>query len=113
MRLTIIENSVSTIPVQLYPKMEVKIEWGDIFRRLVVEKRGGLCYERNEVLYQALIIMGFKVHRMECQYTDRFDHMGLVIHLDGKWYFCDGGYVCEFRSFLTIQTAQKKFDVIG
>ena len=45
--------------------MELKLEWSEIFRRLVVEKRGGVCYERDEVLYQGKFIILFFINFLE------------------------------------------------
>jgi len=89
----------STIPLQCYPRMELKLEWSEIFRRLVVEKRGGVCYERDEVLYQALKYIGFEVYRIECmaikgfqRLSSRHDHMAVMVKLDQKWYLVDAGW---------------------
>ena len=96
-------NKYSTIPLQLYPKIQLKLEWPDIFRRLVQEKRGGLCYERDEVLYQALKYLGFDAHRIECsavksgtnyELASSYDHMAVAVKLDKKWYLCDAGWKC-------------------
>lgn len=92
----------STIPLQLYPKVEVLLEWPDIFRRLIKEKRGGLCYERDELLYQVLIYLGFEAYRIECQaiktynyvISPRHNHMAVSVCLNKKWYLCDAGWKC-------------------
>ena len=79
--------------MSLYPDQEIKLNWPEIFQRVIIEKRGGICYERNELLYQALIKFGYTAHRIECVYKDRMDHLGLVVQIDTKWYFCDVAYV--------------------
>ena len=38
-----------------------KLEWETIYQRLVVENRGGVCYERDEVLWQLLNKIGYQV----------------------------------------------------
>lgn len=80
----------------------MKLEWPVIFRRLVQEKRGGLCYERDEVLYQVLTYLGFDAHRIECsavkdnyQLASQYDHMAVAVKLNGKWFLCDAGWKCR------------------
>jgi len=89
----------STLPLQMYPKIETELKWSTIFRRLVLERRGGLCYERDEVLYQALSYLGFDVHRIECravksknELSSRHDHMAVAVKLNASWYLCDAGW---------------------
>ena len=92
--------------MQLYPKIEVSLEWPDIFRRLVKEKRGGICYERDELLYQALTLIGFDAHRIECQtiknnylISSTHDHMALAVSLNKKWYLVDAAWKCFTYKF--------------
>ena len=51
----------STLQLQDGSVGPTKLEWEIIYQRLVVEKRGGLCYERDEVLWQLLTKIGFEV----------------------------------------------------
>ena len=51
----------STLQLQDGSVGPTKLEWEIIYQRLVVEKRGGLCYERDEVLWQLLNKIGFEV----------------------------------------------------
>lgn len=51
----------STLQLQDASVGSTKLEWETIYQRLVVEKRGGLCYERDEVLWQLLNKIGYEV----------------------------------------------------
>ena len=51
----------STLQLQDASVGPTKLEWETIYQRLVVEKRGGLCYERDEVLWQLLNKIGYEV----------------------------------------------------
>ena len=51
----------STLQLQDDSVGPTKLEWETIYQRLVVEKRGGLCYERDEVLWQLLNKIGYEV----------------------------------------------------
>jgi len=74
--------------MSLYPKMEIKLNWPDIFERVIIEKRGGICYERNEVLYQALAKFGYTVYRIECAYADRLDRVYLITSDFRETFWC-------------------------
>ena len=78
------------------------------FSRLIVRNLGGLCYERDEVLYQTLKFVGYEVYRIEASgiigsgekqtTAPRYDHMAVGVKLDSIWYLCDigwGGYMCQ------------------
>ena len=51
----------STLQLQDASVGPTKLEWETIYQRMVIEKRGGLCYERDEVLCQLLNKIGFEV----------------------------------------------------
>ena len=51
----------STLQLQDASVGPTKLEWETIYQRMVVEKRGGLCYERDEVLCQLLNKIGYEV----------------------------------------------------
>ena len=81
---------------------------------------GGLCYERDEVLYQVLSFIGYEVYRIEAsgfeskdhvsilnndlfflphianrtktKTAPRYDHMAVGVHLGEEWYLCDIGW---------------------
>lgn len=70
-----------------------------IFQRLVVERRGGSCFELADLLSMALEELGFVVIRSHS--TSRignasFDqapmtHKMLVVHMDKRWFLVDPG----------------------
>merc|ERR1711937_1126936 len=57
----------STLQLQDSSVGPTKLQWDVIFQRLVVQKRGGLCYERDEVLWQFLNKIGYQVFRIEAR----------------------------------------------
>ena len=40
----------------------------------MVEKRGGLCYERDEVLWQLLNKIGYQVKGFHCNHSNTYEH---------------------------------------
>jgi len=98
----------STLQVHTETEPETKLEWNTIFDRLIVKNLGGLCYERDEILYQVLTFIGYEAHRIEASgiigsgdeqtTAPRYDHMAVGVKLDNTWYLCDigwGGYMCQ------------------
>ena len=68
MNINCIKNILNIFePYKNYPRTELTLKWEDIFLRLVREKKPGLCYERDELLYQALDFLNFEVYRIEGQ----------------------------------------------
>ena len=51
----------STLQLQDESVGPTKLEWESIYQRVVVEKRGGLCYEKNELCWQLLNKIGYEV----------------------------------------------------
>lgn len=63
-----------------------------IFRKVVVNKRGGFCYELNKLFYYLLRDTGFEVHTIAARIFDEqgnegppFDHMALIVTTDKTW----------------------------
>lgn len=67
---------------------------GDIYRKVVVERRGGYCFELNALLQAALEAMGFDCHAVACRVL--FDdvllrHRAMVVAVDGTRRLVDAG----------------------
>jgi N-hydroxyarylamine O-acetyltransferase len=72
------------------------IEPEDVYRKVVLDRRGGYCFELNGLLGTLLESMGFGVERMSGLFTDapeeehdQFDHMTLHVTVPGngsRWF---------------------------
>jgi N-hydroxyarylamine O-acetyltransferase len=62
-----------------------------LYHKIVTCRRGGFCYELNGLFSAMLRSMGFKVDRVSARvwtgeaYSQDFDHMALIVHLDEDW----------------------------
>lgn len=73
---------------------------GDIFGKLVQEKRGGYCYEQNLLLKSVLDTIGFQtamflarvVWKKEIDSCSPRTHALLIVELDGIEYLADTGF---------------------
>ena len=68
-----------------------------LFEKIVVKRRGGICFELNGLLYELLNALGYACYSVAAR-IPRPDgiapicHQGIVVTLDGKQYYCDVGF---------------------
>ncbi|PUZ30181.1 N-hydroxyarylamine O-acetyltransferase [Chitinophaga costaii] len=78
------------IPIVLSPKK--------FFQKIVIDQRGGYCYEVNELFYHLLRAVGFTVRRISGRlvsgprYGPEFDHLAICVTLDDQQWLVDVGY---------------------
>lgn len=83
------------LDVQLNTKIELNLN--KIYDKIVVNERGGICYELNYLFYWLLTEIGFKTQMVSSRIYDNgtfgppYDHMSLIVHLDDLW-LVDVGY---------------------
>lgn len=69
-----------------------------LYDKVVVRRRGGICFELNSLLYGLLSRMGYDCYMVEVRLygsptnPPRYSHAGVITVLDGKKYYCDVGY---------------------
>jgi N-hydroxyarylamine O-acetyltransferase len=88
----------------LNPLMElpVRLQLSDLEQKLIVERRGGYCFEHNLLLKAVLEAMDFKVtalaagvlwgHDNEAGFVPELHHMALLVDLGGVPYLVDVGF---------------------
>ncbi|KFN38744.1 MAG: acetyltransferase [Sulfuricurvum sp. MLSB] len=69
----------------------------DIVEKVIVNRRGGYCYEINGVFAMALTAIGFEWYFAGARsmlYPTRRPktHMVLIVRVDGRYYLCDTGF---------------------
>lgn len=110
-----------TIPFENLDIMEgreIELDVNAFFNKMVVQQRGGFCYELNGLLYWLLRELGFdvfmlsgRVMRAEGGYGPEFDHMALLVRL-GQDYLVDVGFGDSVRSPLPF-SGDEVHDVSG
>lgn len=70
----------------------LSLDAGHLFNKVVVNNRGGFCYELNHLFGLLLLGLGFQVTRVAAQVFDDkdcpgpyYDHMALLVELDETW----------------------------
>ncbi|KAG8544082.1 hypothetical protein GDO81_023110 [Engystomops pustulosus] len=79
-------------------KILLDICW--IFDKIVLRKRGGFCFENNSLFFWVLQQVGFQARMLSGRVRDPvtgvygppFDHMLLVVELEGRRWLCDVGF---------------------
>ncbi|GGC66135.1 arylamine N-acetyltransferase family protein [Undibacterium terreum] len=80
-----------------------------LYNKIVAARRGGFCYELNHLFFALLSTLGFKVQMLSAcvvygnSFGQPFDHMLLLVELDGKQYIADVGFGDSFREPLLLQ----------
>lgn len=85
------------LDVSLYKK-EINLGISDLFNKVVVNKRGGYCFELNAIFYALLKAIGYSVHACMVKvchegemYTPAL-HRGTIVTLANERYYCDVGF---------------------
>lgn len=78
----------------------IEINRDKIFEKIVLNKRGGFCYELNGLFCELLNTLGFKTKKISARvYNDKtekygaeFDHLAIIVVIDGTEYLTDVGF---------------------
>ena len=101
------EQHLLTVPFEnldIHQGEKIVLEENRIYEKIVVNERGGFCYELNGLFCWLLRSLDFsvsmvssQVHRLaEDRFTPEFDHMVLLVNLE-KAYLVDVGFGDTFR----------------
>lgn len=77
---------------------DLPLDLDSLYSRIVVQKRGGYCFEQNGLFYEILEELGFAVSLYLCRVIHNQDiHPGLthritMVELDGERYVADVGF---------------------
>lgn len=79
--------------LDIHTKNPICIDKDSLIKKMVDNKRGGYCYESNELLALALEYIGFKVHRLVARalFPEQRTrgHKILIVELDGEYWLTD------------------------
>lgn len=88
----------------------IRLEADALFEKIVVERRGGFCYEQNHVLALALEAIGFDVRRVlggvaraTAGDENWFNHLPLLVRAGRVEYLADVGLGVGFRDPLPLR----------
>ncbi len=91
---------------------KIVLEEDRLFTKIVEQKRGGICYELNGLFARLLTDIGFDVTMVAAEVFREggttgplFDHMALLVDLDGDRYLADVGFGDSFTAPLKLSDA--------
>lgn len=90
----------------------IRLELPHIFEKIVVQRRGGFCYENNSLFGWLLSELGFEVKLLSAQVRNAYtgvygppqDHLILLVNQEGQRWLCDVGFGAGFRTPLSLET---------
>ncbi len=99
----------------------IKIDLDNLFNKVVVNKRGGFCYELNGLFYRLLKKIGFKAKMISARvynvktkiYSPEYDHMAIMVSLKGDRYLVDVGFGEFALSPIKIKHGRETIDARG
>lgn len=84
--------------LDIYFKKPLQVEIDSLYKKIIVEKRGGFCYELNFLFYNLLKEIGFDCTIVSSRIYDKrevlgceFDHLSIIVKLEDNW-LVDVGY---------------------
>ncbi len=98
-------------------KREIRLEPPRIYTKMVRRRRGGFCYEHNGLFAWALREIGFeldmlsgRVARGDGGYGPEFDHMLLLVRVEGERWIADVGFGDSFVEPMRLDTREPQVD---
>lgn len=91
----------------------VQLDLPVLYDKIVTQHRGGFCFENNGIFSWLLSQLGFQVTLLSGQvmgvtdvYGPPFDHLVLMVSLDGQRWLCDVGFgSAGFKTPLSLETS--------
>ncbi|MEM6642236.1 MAG: arylamine N-acetyltransferase [Bacteroidota bacterium] len=86
--------------LDIHYRQKIVLDYELIFKKIIVGRRGGYCYELNGLFYHLLYHLGFDVKVISAQvfkeeedaFGKAFGHMALLIKLEENSYLADVGF---------------------
>lgn len=85
--------------LDIYYGIPIELDIDKIYRKIILNHRGGFCYELNGLFYELLVSLGFSVRRISARVFDKingygqeYDHMAIIADIDGSSYLTDVGF---------------------
>jgi len=86
--------------LDIHNKIPILLDLDLFYQKIIINHRGGFCYELNGLFYELLSQLGFKSKMVSArvfnsnskQFGHEFDHMAIIANLDNKEYLVDVGF---------------------
>ncbi len=85
--------------LDIHYNKEIELNIDRIYSKIIEHKRGGFCYELNGLYYELLAQLGYTVKRISARvyskekaYGPEFDHLAILVNINGLEYLTDVGF---------------------
>jgi len=93
----------------------------DVYQKIVLQKRGGICFETNTLMYSILQMIGFNVKKVsacfwnveQSKWNPDFSHLALIVSIDESDYLFDVGIGGGFLEPLRLKDGYSYSDANG
>lgn len=95
------QHHVFNIPFEtldIHNHIPIILRIDSLYQKVILDRRGGYCYELNTLFHRLLTLSGFKAYMIAGRllhrhgYGREFEHMALIVEIDGKKWLVDVGY---------------------
>lgn len=86
----------------------IELSFSKLYQKIVIDHRGGFCYELNGLFYWLLSHLGFNVSMLAARVHNGttfglpFDHMLLMVKIDEQQFIADVGFGDSFQEPLLL-----------
>jgi len=85
--------------LSIHNNEKIILDTENFFEKIIINKRGGFCYELNGLFYELITSLGFNSKMISARVFNKegipgpeFDHMALIVEIDRSEYLCDVGF---------------------
>ncbi len=85
--------------LSIFENRKIEFDTEKLFTKIVTQKRGGICYELNGLLFHLLKCIGFKAKYLSARVLDdgnEFDHVLIMVQIESDRYLADVGFGDNF-----------------
>jgi N-hydroxyarylamine O-acetyltransferase len=85
--------------LDIHYHVPIQLDLQRLFKKIVTNKRGGFCYELNGLYHSLLSALGFETRMVSARVYDKdkgygqeYDHLALIVTMEGIEYLADVGF---------------------
>jgi N-hydroxyarylamine O-acetyltransferase len=101
--------------LDIHYNIPIRLDIDRIFKKIILNNRGGFCYELNALFFELLSRLGFNAKRISARVYDpdkgfgkEFDHLAIIVKINGKEYLTDVGFGDFSTEPLSLETRMSK-----
>src|SRR5688572_28698472 len=96
------EHHVFSIPFEnlsIHCGEPISLTTAELFKKVILQNRGGFCYELNFLFYELLVRTGYsctmvssRIYNTDGSWGPSYDHLSLIVYCDDRKWLLDVGY---------------------